>query len=219
MSSTRAAEAPPSGAGRRPSPAPPGAGGGLAGYPVPAPVGGLIRRPGGEPGRTGPRRTPGRVDKPLRFPTPGYAGSSREVSGDALFDERHHDSVIVNDIEMYSLCEHRILPFFGKVHIACIPGGRIPGLPRMARLAVLHARRPRVRERLAEQIAGKFREVVKPRGVGVVAGACHPCMMMRGAQKRISFTIASAVRGAFPEDARTRDEFLRLCEADRIPVG
>lgn len=196
MSSTRAAEAPPSGAGCRPSLAPPGAGGGLAGYPVPAPVGGLIRRPGGEPGRVG---------EPLRFPTPGYAGSSREVSGDALFDERHHDTVIVTDIEMYSLCEHRILPFFGKVHIACIPGGRIPGLPRMARLA--------------EQMAGKFREVVKPRGVGIVAGACHPCVMMRGAQKRISFTIASAVRGAFPEDARTRDEFLRLCEADRIPVG
>lgn len=112
-----------------------------------------------------------------------------------------------------------ILPFVGRVHIDDIPGGEIPGLSKMARLVELYARRLEVRERLTEQIAGSFWRVVKPRGVGVVVEAYHFCRMMRGVQKQDSFTITSAVRGAFLEDARTRDGFLRLCEADRIPVG
>ncbi|MDE0082765.1 MAG: GTP cyclohydrolase I FolE [Gammaproteobacteria bacterium] len=219
MSSTRAAEAPPAGAGRHASPPPPGVGGGLAGYPVPALVRELIRRLGDDPERAGLRRTPERVDESLRFLTRGYASSPREVIGDALFDEHHQNMVIVKDIEMYSLCEHHILPFFGKVHIAYIPDGQILGLSKMARLVELYARRLQVQERLTEQIAGSFWDVVKPQGVGVVVEAYHLCMMMRGVQKQNSFTITSAMRGAFLEDARTRDEFLRLCEADRIPVG
>lgn len=112
-----------------------------------------------------------------------------------------------------------VLPFFGKVHIDYIPDGQILGLPKMARLVELHARRLQVRGRLTERIAGSYWRVVKPRGVGVVVEAYHFCRMMRGAQKQKSSTITSAMRGAFLEDARTRDGFLRLCEADRIPVG
>ena len=220
MSSTRAAEArPPAGAGRRAAPVPAGAGGGLAGYPVPALVRELICRLGDDPERAGLRRTPERVDESLRFLTRGYASSPRDVIGDALFDEHHHNMVIVKDIEMYSLCEHHILPFFGKVHIAYIPDGQILGLSKMARLVELYARRLQVQERLTEQIAGSFWEVVKPQGVGVVVEAYHLCMMMRGVQKQNSFTITSAMRGSFLTDARTRDEFLRLCEANRVPVG
>ena len=196
MSSTRAAEAPPAGAGRRASPAPAGLDGGLAGCPVSA----LVRGS-------------------LRFPTRGYAGSPREVTGDALFDEHHHDMVIVRDIETHSLRERHTLAFFGRVHIACIPNGRIPGLPKTARLVELCARRLQVRERLTERIAGSLREVARPRGVRVVVEAYDLCMMMRGTRKQDSFTISSAARGSFLREARTTDESLRLCGADRIPVG
>ena len=219
MSSTRAAEAPPAVARRRASRAPAGVGGGLPSYLVPTLVRELVRRLGADPGRAGLRRTPERVDESLRSQTREHASSPREVIGDALFDEHHHNMLIVKDIEMYSLCEHHILPFFGQVHIAYIPDGQIPSLSKMVRLVELYDRRLQVQERLTEEAAGSFWEVVKPQGVGVVVEAYHPCMTMRGVQKQNSFKITAAMRGAFLEDARTRDEFLRLCEADRIPVG
>ena len=179
----------------------------------------IIRRLGEDPGREGLLQTPDRVVKSLRFLTRGYTMSPRATVGDALFQEHHHNMVIVKDIDMYSLCEHHMLPFFGKVHVAYIPDGHIMGLSKMARLVEVFARRLQVQERLTEEIAQSLWEVVQPQGVGVVIEAYHLCMMMRGVQKQNSFTITSAMRGAFLEDARTRDEFLRLCQSDHSPLG
>lgn len=179
----------------------------------------LIRRLGEDPERQGLRRTPERMERALRFLTGGYALDAREVVGDALFQERHHNMVIVRDIEMYSLCEHHMLPFFGKVHVAYIPDGQILGLSKIARLVDVYSRRLQVQERLTEDIAGNFWEVVQPQGVGVVIEAYHLCMMMRGVQKQNSYTVTSAVRGAFREDARTREEFLRLCTSEHGPLS
>ena len=179
----------------------------------------VIRRLGDDPGREGLIHTPDRVVESLRFLTQGYAMSPSATVGDALFGEHHHNMVIVKDIEMYSLCEHHMLPFFGKVHVAYIPDGHIVGLSKIARLVEVFARRLQVQERLTEEIAQSLWEVVQPQGVGVVIEAYHLCMMMRGVQKQNSFTITSAMRGAFLDDARTRDEFLRLCQSDHRPLG
>ncbi len=191
----------------------------LADVPLPQLVRELIRRLGDDPSRAGLLRTPERVAESLAFLTQGYGLSPREIVQDALFEEHHHNMVIVKDIEMYSLCEHHLLPFFGKVHVAYIPDGRILGLSKIARLVEVFARRLQVQERLTEQVAQSLWEVVEPLGVGVVVEAYHLCMMMRGVQKQNSYTITSAVRGAFLEDARTRDEFLRLCQSERRPLG
>jgi GTP cyclohydrolase I len=139
--------------------------------------------------------------------------------GDALFEERHHNMILVKDIEMYSLCEHHLLPFFGKVHVAYIPDGKIMGLSKAARLVEVFSRRFQVQERITEQIAQALWDIVQPQGVGVVVEAYHLCMMMRGVQKQNSKTITSAMRGAFLEDAATRDEFLRLSMATHQPLG
>lgn len=179
----------------------------------------LIRRLGEDPQRQGLRRTPERMEGALSFLTEGYRRNAREVVGDALFEEHHHNMVIVKDLEMYSLCEHHMLPFFGKVHVAYIPDGKILGLSKIARLVDVYARRLQVQERLTEEIAGNFWEVVQPQGVGVVIEAYHLCMMMRGVQKQNSYTVTSAVRGAFREDARTREEFLRLCTSEHGPLS
>ena len=192
---------------------------GLADVPLPRLVRELIRRLGDDPSRAGLLRTPERVEESLTFLTQGYGLSPGEIVEDALFEEHHHNMVIVKDIEMYSLCEHHLLPFFGKVHVAYIPDGRILGLSKIARLVEVFARRLQVQERLTEQIAQSLWEVVEPQGVGVVVEAYHLCMMMRGVQKQNSHTITSAVRGAFLEDARTRDEFLRLCQSEHRPLG
>ena len=191
----------------------------LADVPLSGLVRELIRRLGDDPSRAGLLRTPERVEESLTFLTQGYGLSPAEIVEDALFEEHHHNMVIVKDIEMYSLCEHHLLPFFGKVHVAYIPDGRILGLSKIARLVEVFARRLQVQERLTEQIAQSLWEVVEPQGVGVVVEAYHLCMMMRGVQKQNSHTITSAVRGAFLEDARTRDEFLRLCQSERRPLG
>jgi GTP cyclohydrolase I len=135
---------------------------------------------------------------------------SVEALGDGIFEEEHDSMVLVKDIEIYSLCEHHLLPFFGKVHIAYIPDGKIIGLSKVPRLVEIFARRLQVQERLTEQIAGALEEAVAPRGVGVVMEAYHLCMMMRGVEKQNSKTITSAVRGLFRSDPRTREEFLRL---------
>ena len=174
----------------------------------------LVRRQlellGENPDREGLLRTPERVAKSLAWLTHGYELEPADVIGDAIFAEDHQNMVLVRDIEMYSLCEHHMLPFFGKVHIAYIPNGRIVGLSKLPRLVEVFARRLQVQERLTEQLADAVDDVLQPRGVGVVVEAVHLCMMMRGVEKQNSKTITSAVRGEFRTCPMTRAEFLRL---------
>ncbi len=165
---------------------------------------------GEDPERDGLLKTPSRVAKALSWLTRGYELDPKEVIGDALFAEAHENMVMVRDIEMYSMCEHHMLPFFGKVHIAYIPNGSIVGLSKLPRVVEVFARRLQVQERLGEQIANALDEVLKPKGVGVVIEAVHLCMMMRGVEKQSSRTITSSLRGQFRDDAKTRSEFLRL---------
>ena len=174
----------------------------------------LVRRQlellGEDPMREGLVKTPSRVSSALEFLTQGYEMSVEDVIGDALFEESHENMVMVRDIELYSLCEHHMLPFYGKAHIAYIPNGRIVGLSKLPRVVDLFARRLQVQERLTEQVAQALSDVLEPRGVGGVIEAFHLCMMMRGVQKQNSRTITSSLRGVFREDQATRDEFLRL---------
>ncbi|HET7459610.1 MAG TPA: GTP cyclohydrolase I FolE [Longimicrobium sp.] len=165
---------------------------------------------GEDPRRDGLRRTPERVEKAMRWLTRGYDLCVEDVIRGAIFDEDHHNMVIVKDIEMYSLCEHHLLPFYGKVHVAYIPNGRIVGLSKIPRVVEVFARRLQVQERLTEQVASAIMEVLRPEGVGVVVEAAHLCMMMRGVEKQNSRTITSAMKGVFLDDIRTREEFLRL---------
>ena len=175
-----------------------------------------LRRLGEDPSRPGLARTPERVETSMQWLTRGYGMSVEEAIGDAIFEENHHNMVLVKDIEMYSLCEHHMLPFFGKVHIAYIPEGRIVGLSKIPRVVEVFARRLQVQERLTEQVAQALWDVLEPMGVGVVVEAFHLCMMMRGVEKQNSKTITSAMRGVFLEDLRTREEFLRLSTANGI---
>ena len=178
---------------------------------------GLVRRQlellGEDPSRDGLLRTPERVAKSLSWLTRGAAMDPRDVIGDAVFDEAHDSMVLVRDIELYSLCEHHMLPFFGKAHIAYIPDGRIVGLSKLPRLVEVFSRRLQVQERLTDQIAGAIDDVLRPRGVGVVVEAVHLCMMMRGVEKQNSRTITSALRGEFVTCPMTRAEFLGLARA------
>jgi len=178
----------------------------------------IILRLGDNPDREGMRKTPKRVAKSLAFLTEGYRKRPQEVVGDALYEQSHQNMVLVKDIEVYSLCEHHLLPFFGKAHIAYIPDGHILGLSKLARLVDVYARRFQVQERMTEQIAQAVWETTRPQGVAVVVEAYHLCMMMRGVQKQNSKTITSAMRGAFLEDQRTRDEFLRLTTSAHEPL-
>ncbi|GMV07176.1 MAG: GTP cyclohydrolase 1 [Gemmatimonadota bacterium] len=178
----------------------------------------MIRRNGDDPDREGMAKTPERVRKSMEFLTSGYHMTPAEAIGDALFEERHHNMVMVKDIELYSLCEHHLLPFFGKAHVAYIPDGKIMGLSKTARLVEVFSRRFQVQERLTEQIAQAIWDVIQPQGVAVVIEAYHLCMMMRGVEKQNSKTITSAMRGAFLEDQRTRDEFLRLSTSLHRPL-
>ena len=179
----------------------------------------LIRREleliGEDPEREGLLNTPSRVAKAMKFLTEGYSSSAEEVVGDGIFKEEHDNMIMVRDIELYSLCEHHMLPFFGKAHVAYIPNGKIVGLSKIPRIVDVYARRLQVQERLTEQIAEGLCRVLNPSGVGVVIEAYHLCMMMRGVQKQNSKTITSALRGAFREDPKTRDEFLRLAHNGR----
>ncbi|HXT14698.1 MAG TPA: GTP cyclohydrolase I FolE [Gemmatimonadaceae bacterium] len=165
---------------------------------------------GEDPDREGLMKTPERVATAMSWLTSGYRMSPADVVGDALFEESHQSMVLVRDIEMYSMCEHHMLPFFGKCHIAYIPNGKIVGLSKLPRIVEVFARRLQVQERLTEEIAQAIDDVLKPAGVGVVIEAVHLCMMMRGVEKQNSKTLTSALRGSFRDDARTRDEFLRL---------
>jgi GTP cyclohydrolase IA len=181
----------------------------------------LVRRQlvliGEDPDRDGLVKTPSRVAKSLSWLTRGYGLTAKDVIGDALFEEAHENMVMVRDIEMYSMCEHHMLPFFGKVHVAYIPNGKIVGLSKLPRIVEVYARRLQVQERLGEQIADAIEEVLQPRGVGVVIDAVHLCMMMRGVEKQSARTITSSLRGEFREDGRTRSEFLRLAHAQSSP--
>ena len=165
---------------------------------------------GEDPAREGLVKTPSRVANAMEWLTRGYGECVEDVVGDALFAEEHRNMVMVRDIELYSLCEHHMLPFFGKAHVAYIPNGRIVGLSKLPRIVEVYARRLQVQERLTEEIAGAIQRVLEPAGVGVVIEAYHLCMMMRGVEKQNSKTITSAVRGSFRDDARTRAEFLYL---------
>jgi GTP cyclohydrolase IA len=178
----------------------------------------LVRRQlellGEDPDREGLVRTPHRVAASLAWLTRGYEMDVQHVVNGALFDaEGASNMVMVRDVELYSLCEHHLLPFYGRAHIAYIPAGKIVGLSKLPRLVEVFARRLQVQERLTEQIASAINDVLKPQGVGVIIEAYHLCMMMRGVEKQNSKTITSAVRGLFRSDQRTREEFLTLAYA------
>jgi len=173
----------------------------------------LVRRQlellGEDPERDGLVETPVRVEASLRWLTRGYQESVDEIVRGAIFEESHDSMVLVRDVEIYSMCEHHMLPFFGKAHVAYLPHGRIIGLSKIARLVDVFARRLQVQERLTDQVADALMDVLEPYGVGVVIEAYHLCMMMRGVEKQHSKTVTSALRGKFL-DGPTRDEFLRL---------
>lgn len=179
----------------------------------------IITRLGDDPEREGLTRTPLRVKKSLEFLTSGYRTDIGNVINGALFEETHKNMVLVKQIEVYSLCEHHLLPFFGKVHIGYVPNGKIVGLSKMARIVEVFARRLQVQERLTEQIAQAVWDLIEPVGVGVVIEAQHLCMMMRGVQKQNSKTVTSAMRGTYLDDSMTRTEFLRLCGTDYSSVS
>ncbi len=170
---------------------------------------------GEDPDRQGLERTPARVAGAFRFFTKGYSQSLEQVVGQGVFEEHHEEMILVRDIELYSLCEHHLLPFYGRAHVAYIPDGRLLGLSKMPRLVEVFARRLQIQERLTDQIADAVMEVLKPQGVGVVIDAAHLCMMMRGVEKQNSRTVTSAVRGVFRDDPRTRAEFLQLVHGNR----
>ena len=178
----------------------------------------LVRRQleliGEDPEREGLQDTPARVARSMTWLTKGYRTCVEDVVGTGIFrSEGHKNMVMVRDIELYSMCEHHMLPFFGKAHVAYIPNGHIVGLSKIPRIVEVYSRRLQVQERLTDEIASALDDVLKPTGVGVVVEAYHLCMMMRGVEKQNSRTITSALRGAFKDDSKTREEFLHLAYA------
>lgn len=174
----------------------------------------LIRRMivllGEDPAREGLRRTPERFEKALRFLTSGYRQDAETILNGAMFSVCYDEMVVVKDIEVYSLCEHHLLPFFGRCHVAYIPSKKVLGLSKIARLVNMYARRLQVQERLTNQVARAIEEKLSPQGVGVIIEARHLCMVMRGVEKQQSSAVTSAMLGAFRENKQTRDEFLAL---------
>ena len=170
----------------------------------------LLNRIGEDPTREGLQRTPLRVAKAYEELTAGYGQELEAVVGHGVFHEDCSEMVLVKDVEFYSLCEHHMLPFFGRVHVAYIPDGRIVGLSKIPRIVEMFARRLQNQERMTQQIAEALQDVLKPKGVGVVANARHLCMMMRGVQKQNSSAMTSCLRGSFQTDPKTRSEFLGL---------
>jgi GTP cyclohydrolase I len=179
----------------------------------------LVRRQleivGEQPERDGLLKTPSRVAKAFEFLTQGYTIDPEAVLNEALFDAKSDEMVIVKDIDFYSLCEHHMLPFFGKCHIAYLPGNKVIGLSKLPRLVDVYARRLQVQERMTNEIASTVAKLTSAQGVGVVVEGQHLCMMMRGVQKQNSYAITSAMLGRFRDDARTRSEFLDLIRHQR----
>ena len=173
----------------------------------------ILRRVGEDPQREGLMRTPLRVAKALDFLTSGYDLTVEEVVRDAIFTEHCEEMVVVREIEFYSMCEHHMLPFFGRAHVGYLPKGKVVGLSKVARVVDVFARRLQVQERLTNQIADALMEALQPHGLAVVMEASHTCMMMRGVQKQNSTTVTSAMRGSFGQDARTRAEFMHFIRA------
>ena len=170
----------------------------------------LLRRMGEDPDRDGLLRTPERMEKSMAFLTRGYAMDVTEVLHDALFDVDYDEMVIVKDIEFFSQCEHHLLPFFGKAHVAYVPNGKVIGLSKIPRLVDVFARRLQVQERLTRQVGEAIQEAINPQGVAVILEAQHLCMMMRGVEKQHSSTVTSAMLGVFKTQTQTRNEFLSL---------
>ena len=170
----------------------------------------LLLKVGEDPSRPGLVRTPQRADKALRFLTSGYETDIASIVNGALFDEKCDEMVLVKDIEFYSMCEHHLLPFFGTMHVAYLPNKQVIGLSKIPRIVDMFARRLQLQERLTHQVAETLRDVLKPKGVGVICEARHFCMMMRGVEKQHSGTVTSAMLGAFRERKASRDEFLSL---------
>ncbi|MEX2014580.1 MAG: GTP cyclohydrolase I FolE [Candidatus Saccharimonadales bacterium] len=170
----------------------------------------IIEALGEDPSRPGLEKTPKRVDEALRFLTQGYKMDIDKVINGAIFPVDHNEMILIKDIEVYSMCEHHILPFAGKAHVAYIPDGRVIGLSKIARVVDLFARRLQMQERLTNQIANALNEKIKPKAVGVIIEAEHFCIMMRGAEKQHSKMVTSAMRGRFLSDQKSREEFLNL---------
>ena len=175
----------------------------------------LLKELGEDPGRDGLERTPLRVAKAMRFLTSGYQRNPREILNGALFEVTYDEMVIVKDIEFYSLCEHHMLPFFGRVHVAYVPKGRVVGLSKIPRLVDMFARRLQVQERLTTEIAATLEDVLRPKGVAVVAEAIHLCMMMRGVSQQNCSAVTSSMRGEFEGDPKTRAEFMQLIRSPK----
>jgi len=170
----------------------------------------LLHRMGEDPTRDGLLRTPERMEKSIKFLTQGYNQKVEDVLHNALFDVDYDEMVIVKDIEFYSQCEHHLIPFFGKAHIAYVPQGKVIGLSKIPRIVDIFSRRLQVQERLTQQIADAISDAIHPQGVGVVLEASHLCMMMRGVEKQHSKTVTSAMLGVFKTQVQTRNEFLSL---------
>jgi GTP cyclohydrolase I len=170
----------------------------------------LLRELGEDPAREGLVRTPHRVSEALRTLTRGYRENVEEIVNGAVFSEKYNEMVIVRDIDLYSLCEHHLLPFYGKCHVAYVPDGKIVGLSKIPRIVEMFARRLQVQERLTQQVAECLERVLSPRGVAVVTDAYHLCMAMRGVEKQNAHAVTSAMTGIFLKDYRTRDEFMGL---------
>jgi GTP cyclohydrolase IA len=170
----------------------------------------VLARIGEDPEREGLRRTPERVDQALRFLTSGYGKDVRKIVNGALYEVKYDEMVVMKDIEFFSLCEHHLLPFFGKVHVAYLPAARVLGLSKIPRIVDVFARRLQIQERMTQEIARTIQEIVEPVGVGVICEARHFCMMMRGVEKQHSGVTTSAMLGAFRDRKSTRDEFLSL---------
>ncbi len=170
----------------------------------------MLKELGEDAGRDGLQRTPARVAESMRYFTSGYEQDPIAILNNALFDVDYDEMVMVKDIEFYSLCEHHLLPFFGRIHVGYVPDGKLVGLSKIPRLVEMFARRLQVQERFTMQVAEVVEEVLEPRGVGVVVEAKHLCMAMRGVEKQNSFAITSSMRGAFADDSKTRSEFMEL---------
>jgi len=178
---------------------------------------GLLKEIGEDPSRDGLARTPRRFASAMRFFTEGYDQQPLDVLNDALFDVDYDEMVIVKDIDFYSLCEHHLLPFFGRVHVAYIPDGKVVGLSKIPRLVEMFARRLQVQERLTVEVAEALERVLQPKGVAVVIEAIHLCMMMRGVEHQNASAITSSIRGEFERDSKTRSEFMDLIHRRRDP--